>query len=209
VDVREDHAQQFDAVVASNGPHLPRTVHLLAGDRRRRLTVATPGVAAVAATAAVTAPWGSNGTETLSPAPTAAQPSVTPSDGLQDGEALPQLDVPPCVVPGGFRRIHGVSGERRGPERLQDSVQEDMSLGTGFVPEVERALVDTAPSSASIDCASSGTVVFVVATTAATSKAGSAWSTRFTPRGGRSTTRGATSRPTRHRAAPACGWRAP
>lgn len=132
--------------------------------RSRRLMAVTAGAAVIAAGAVAMAPRGSGGAETLTPAPMASQPSDSPSEGLAEGEALPELDAPPCVHADGYRRIYGVPGEKRGPERLQDSVQEDMSLGVGFVPEVERALVDTAPSGAVLDCASAGTVVFVVGT---------------------------------------------
>lgn len=137
-------------------------VRQVAQARLRRRTVSAAGGAVVLVGALVVAvPWGVGGSESLSPAPTAAEPD----SALAEGEALPALDVPPCVRAdhdGPAPRISCVPGQSRGPEQLQDSVPEDTLQGSGFLPEVEQALVDTAPASARIDCASNGTVVLLV-----------------------------------------------
>lgn len=133
----------------------PRVRQAAQGRRRRRRTLSATGSAFVLAAAlVVVVPWGVSSDETLSPAPTAAEPDTAPPDG----EVLPALDVPPCVDPDGFGRISGVPGQKRGPEQLA----EDVADGIAFLPEVEQALIDTAPPSARIDCASEGTVVFLV-----------------------------------------------
>lgn len=143
----------------------PRVRHAaLARRRRRRAASAAVGTLAVAGIVAVAVPLSTGSDETLTPAPVATQPAPEPSstaDPVKEGLAVPALDVPPCVYPPGYGRIYGVPGESRGPERLQDSVREDSDQGSGFIPEVEQALVDTAPPGVRIDCARDGTVVFL------------------------------------------------
>lgn len=136
----------------------PRVRQAAQARRRHRTLSAAGGVVVLAGALVVAVPWGASSSETLSPAPTAAEPDSAPAGG----EVLPALDVPPCVNPDGYGRISGVPGQSRGPEQLADSVDENFGGSSGFLPEVEQALVDTAPPSARIDCASEGTVVFLV-----------------------------------------------
>lgn len=156
--------EALPVVPAGFGPRVRQAA--LARRRRRLAASAAVGALAVAGVVAVAVPLGAGGEETLTPAPRATQPVPEPTasptaDPAGEGLAVPVLDVPPCVNPPGYGRIYGVPGQSRGPERLQDSVQEDTGQGSGFIPEVEQALVDTAPAGVRIDCAKAGTVVFL------------------------------------------------